>query len=239
MLQSRPPSKVMRWANIDISRLHHAVEVISTTCDEQNGRIAYQGGQGSIGWKVWQFADMASVDGVAVGSKGSIWDLDMSRVNAELMVQNVWEMRMEAQVGKKTKKKDQTKLAVDKAATTKAPKTAKSKKTMAEYKAIIAAQNPSTPAKVTACVKSPAKTNSSSEPVPSKSTPLQPKPLARRSVDASAVPPAKRKKSEKVQRTAGMMGQVKVAKDENDAEDKKNLNIVPRCNDLLYHSAIL
>ena len=134
------------WAyEYEISRFHHAVEVVAIT-DNEPGRIACLGGQGSIGRKAWQLADLAGVEGLTTVAK-SAWDFDTTQLNARLnVVQNAWEMRNEAavDVGKIAKDTDQAKTTINepeqaaaKDKTVNQSPATPSKMTVTEYKAII------------------------------------------------------------------------------------------------------
>jgi len=79
----------------DVSRLHHAIEVVDTVNDDQGGIIACLGGQGQVIRKAWQYADLGGLEGVTVGAK-STWDLDMRLLNQRLKsVQDAYEVRKE------------------------------------------------------------------------------------------------------------------------------------------------
>lgn len=79
----------------DVSRLHHAIEVVDTVNDDQGGIIACLGGQGQVVRKAWQYADLGGLEGVTVGGK-STWDLDMRLLNQRFKtVQDAYEYRKE------------------------------------------------------------------------------------------------------------------------------------------------
>lgn len=79
----------------DISRFHHAIEVVDTLNDDQKGTIGCLGGQGQVSRKAWQYADLGGLEGVTVGAK-STWDLDMKSLNQRLkIVHDAYEQRKE------------------------------------------------------------------------------------------------------------------------------------------------
>ena len=95
------------WAyEYDMSRLHHAIEVVdSIDDDQQRGKLACLGGQGQIGRQAWQFADLAGAEGVVVAGK-SAWDLDMQALNKRLAIVQEWvEKRREGEREKAVVKK--------------------------------------------------------------------------------------------------------------------------------------
>lgn len=74
-------------------KLHHAIEVVDTLNDDPKGKIACIGGQGLVGRRAWQFADLAGLEGVNVGAR-STWDPDMRALNARLaLVQKLFDKR--------------------------------------------------------------------------------------------------------------------------------------------------
>lgn len=133
----------------DISRFHHAIEVVGTSPaeEQEEGRLCCLGGQGQIGMRAWQFADLEGVDGVVVWAR-STWDLDTGGLNARLeVVQEGFEKRKAADDEAEMKRKQdeaaaraakaKKKVAVPKvvvkktAAPTKARKPIKPKETVA------------------------------------------------------------------------------------------------------------
>lgn len=86
--------------DFDISRFHHAIEVVDTLNDDQKGTIGCLGGQGQVSRKAWQYADLGGLEGVTVGAK-STWDLDMKTLNQRLkVVHDAYEQRKENEVTK-------------------------------------------------------------------------------------------------------------------------------------------
>ena len=63
----------------DVSRLHHAIEVVDILADDQEGKLACVGAQGLVGRKDWQCMDLFAGKGgeEIVPGKKREWTLDM------------------------------------------------------------------------------------------------------------------------------------------------------------------
>lgn len=82
----------------DVSRLHHAIEVVDILADDQEGKLACVGAQGLVGRKDWQCMDVFAKPGKdeTVPGKKSEWRLDMGGLNARLgVVRRGYERRKE------------------------------------------------------------------------------------------------------------------------------------------------
>ncbi len=190
----------------DISRFHHAIEVVDTLNDDQRGTIGSLGGQGQVSRKVWQYADLGGLEGVTVGAK-STWDLDMRLLNQRLKgVQDAYEQRKGNEATKATAKqkaqpKDNATQPTSAKGTSKSkePSQTKAPKETGQPGPIPAAIGDnvlsttatSKPANTTPAATTPPKPNTPAVPIPAeapapqKSTPAKPKPAPSKAAKAT------------------------------------------------------
>jgi len=92
----------------DISRLHHAIEVVCTLDSGVKGKLCCLGGQGHIERTAWQFGDMVGRSEAGARGKSS-WDFDMGKVDVWMkVVQDSYERRKrdETEVGRRAIKEE-------------------------------------------------------------------------------------------------------------------------------------
>ena len=86
-----PPCRFWLY-DYNISRHHHAIEVMDKMADDGHSKIRCLGGQGSIKRKAWQFGDFNGKFGVTAGK--SSWEFDMASIHKSMgLVQAKYEKR--------------------------------------------------------------------------------------------------------------------------------------------------
>ena len=76
-----PPCRFWLY-DYNISRHHHAIEVMDKMADDGPSKIRCLGGQGSIKRKPWQFGDFNGKFGVTAGK--SSWEFDMASIHKSM-----------------------------------------------------------------------------------------------------------------------------------------------------------